>query len=109
MTSSRELDESAASVPPPHAALESAAMTPFPGVVPTRAHPAAIAALVSAFVLPILAVPTAHWAIRLTQKHGRRGAGIAHTAIVIAYVNLAILAVVMVNILISASLAATFR
>ena len=79
-------------------------MSPFPGVVPTRTHPAAIFAFVSAFVLPICAVPAAHLAIRLTRKRGRRGGGIARVAMTIAYVNLAIFAVVIVNILISTSL-----
>jgi hypothetical protein len=109
VTSSREFDETADSVPPPHAALASAAMTPFPGVVPSRVHPAALVAFVSAFLLPICAVPAAHLAIRLTRRQGRRGRGLARAALVIAYLNLAILTVVAVNIVISASLTSSLR
>ncbi|MFP3467080.1 DUF4190 domain-containing protein [Leifsonia sp. SIMBA_070] len=92
------LDESADGVPVPNTASGFAADFSLPTVVPRRAHPLAILALVLAFIVPIVAIPLAHRITRKLQHEGGRGRALAHAAIIIGYLNILVIALVVLNV-----------
>jgi hypothetical protein len=99
------LDETSTGVPSPHAASEFSSDYALPTVVPKRVHPVAVVSLLCAVVLPFVGIPLAHWVIRKLQHNGGRGAAIAHTAIVVGYLSLLLLALVVVNVVVALVLA----
>ena len=92
------LDEAGAGVPEPNAAAGFSCDFVLPTVVPRRVHPLAIVALLLAFLIPVAAIPLGHRVTRTLHQGGGRGGGIAHAAIVIGYLNLLLLALIVVNV-----------
>src|ERR1700712_198819 len=92
------LDESAVGVPAPNTAVEFTSDFVLPAVVPKRVHPLAIIALFLAFLVPVVAIPFGHRGSPTRQHDGGRGGAVAHAAIVIGYLNVLLVALVVVNV-----------
>lgn len=92
------LDESSVGVPRPNTAVEFTSDYALPTVVPTRVHPLAVVALLLAFLFPIVAIPLGHRVTRTLQHDGGRGGALAHAAIVIGYLNVLLVALIVVNV-----------
>jgi len=96
------LDEAAAGVPAPNTASAFAAEYALPTVVPRHVHPLAVVSVLLAVLMPIVAIPLAHWVMRRLQHHGGRGLAVVRTAIIVGYLNILLLALIGVNVLVAA-------
>lgn len=92
------LDETSDGVPKPNTASDFVADYALPAVVPRHTSAGAILAMALAFLLPPAGILVGHRVIRKLQHDGGRGQSVAHGAIVIGYLNVLVVALIVVNV-----------